>query len=69
MLFVDYGNTSEVSIADMRPLKEEHASLPVQGIRCLLRGCSKSDWSKDEKEKFEAAALDIVLDVRTIIYF
>jgi hypothetical protein len=61
--FVDYGNSSEVSIADMRPLKEEHASLPAQSIHCLLRGCEKSDWPKEDVDKFEAATLDIELDV------
>ena len=61
--FVDYGNTSEVPIADMRPLKEEHASLPAQSINCLLRGCDKSDWPKEELDKFEAATNEIELDV------
>lgn len=66
--FVDYGNTSEVPIADMRPLKEDQASLPAQGINCLLRGFEKSDWPKELSDKFEATA-DIELDVITAYLF
>jgi Tudor domain len=67
--FVDYGNTSEVSIADIRPLKEEHASLPVQGINCILRGCSKSDWSHEEIDKFDAVTKNVALDVIYIMFY
>lgn len=61
--FVDYGNTSEVSIADMRPLKEEHASLPAQSIPCLLRGFDKSEWAIEDVGKFDDATRDATLDV------
>jgi hypothetical protein len=61
--FVDSGKTSVVSIADMRPLQLEHASLPAQSINCLLRGCDKSEWSKEEVDKFKAATKDVELEV------
>jgi Tudor domain len=61
--FVDYGNTSEVSIADMRLLKEEHASVPALSINCLLRGCGKSDWPEEEVDKFDATTNEFDFDV------
>jgi hypothetical protein len=63
VLFVDYGNTSKVSITDMRLLKEEHASVPALSISCLLRGCERSDWPKEEVDKFEDATKGIELEV------
>jgi hypothetical protein len=63
--YVDYGNRSEVLIADMRPLKLKHTSLPAQSIKCLLRGCDNSDsWSKEKVDKFKAAIKDREIEVK-----
>jgi len=59
---VDYGNTSEVSNSDTRPIKEEQARLPAQSFNCLLRGFDKTKYTKEEVDKFEKS-IDVELEV------
>ena len=41
--FIDYGNTEQVSVNNIRPLSAEIAHIPVQAIPCVLFGIKVTD--------------------------
>lgn len=58
--YVDYGNTGECSINDLKFLFPDLLQYPVQAFPCKLRGYN---WSLDDAEKFAKATLDKDLTV------
>ncbi|KAH9523644.1 hypothetical protein Btru_040566, partial [Bulinus truncatus] len=53
--YIDYGNTSECSVQDLKFLFPDLLQLPVLAFPCHLRGFS---WSVDKIRKFLEATLD-----------
>ena len=58
--YVDYGNSEQCPMTEVRALRPEHLQLPVQAILCTLDGITApaSGWNPGVKEQFE----DLVLD-------
>ncbi|KAF0291967.1 Tudor domain-containing protein 1 [Amphibalanus amphitrite] len=62
VFFVDYGDTRSVSLAEVRPLRPEHAALAGQAIRCCSSDVGRSgrtNWSEQEIESFRAAVMEV----------
>ncbi|XP_052271235.1 tudor domain-containing protein 7-like isoform X3 [Dreissena polymorpha] len=57
LLFVDYGNTDDVKVEDIRWLSPETAQFPPQAINCCLYGIEplqgETAWSSKATELFE----------------
>ncbi|XP_041828326.1 tudor domain-containing 6 isoform X3 [Melanotaenia boesemani] len=49
VLFIDYGNESEVDIMNVRPLPQNLLEVPPQAFLCHLNGFNRSKGSWDEK--------------------
>lgn len=59
VLYVDYGNTADVRLNQVRRATAQFMkSPPVQAVRCCLRGSQQqaSQWSKDKVSAFDKAA-------------
>ena len=51
VFFVDYGDTRSLPLAEVRPLRPEHAALAGQAIRCCSSDVGRSGrttWSEQE---------------------
>ncbi|KAG7508685.1 hypothetical protein JOB18_021228 [Solea senegalensis] len=80
VLFVDYGNKSQVSITDVREIPVELVVLPPQAFLCELEGfnCSCGSWASGAVDEFCTRTTDKLLkltigrltrDDKTIKYF
>ncbi|KAM9354819.1 tudor domain-containing 6, partial [Pholidichthys leucotaenia] len=49
VVFIDYGNESEVDIKDIRPLPQSLLEIPPQAFLCCLNGFTESEGSWDDE--------------------
>lgn len=63
VLFVDYGNTSQVSITDVREMPPLLVEIPPQAFLCELEGFDTScgSWDSGAEDKLSALTLDKLL--------
>ena len=61
--FVDYGNQEKVSLADLRPIKEDYVKLPACAVNCSLKEDFDCQFSAQEIEEFNTA-LEQIYTVR-----
>ena len=61
--FVDYGNSDEVLLEQVKKLKDEDVALPKLAIKCSLQGisCENEDWSDDLLELFSTMTVEKTL--------
>uniref|UniRef100_A0A3Q3WR78 Tudor domain-containing protein n=1 Tax=Mola mola TaxID=94237 RepID=A0A3Q3WR78_MOLML len=65
VLFVDYGNTSKVSVTDVREMPTDLMDRPIQAFLCELEGfdASHGSWDSGAADKLLALTLDKVLEL------
>ena len=58
--FIDYGNDEEIPSRQVKQLKQQHATIPVQSFQCSLFGAKTTTgaWSDEATAKFEELAMD-----------
>ncbi|XP_071965838.1 tudor domain-containing protein 15-like isoform X2 [Antedon mediterranea] len=57
--FVDYGNTERVSVTDVKQILPEFLNLPIQGLKCVLKGMESNGASPKMKKMFSDIASGI----------
>ena len=67
--FVDWGNSEEVPVTNLKPLTEEHLLLPVQALWCSVTSNFEREFGEDEIKDFVSVVKGQVfeLEVRKII--
>jgi len=50
--FIDYGNTQQSKISDLKEINAQFLQLPVLAVECTLGGQNTS-WTAEETEKFK----------------
>lgn len=65
VLFIDYGNESEVDIKDVRSMSQRLLEIPPQAFLCFLNGFdeSKGSWDDDAHDHFYNLVIDKPLKV------
>ncbi|CAH1253582.1 TDRD6 [Branchiostoma lanceolatum] len=59
VFFVDYGDSQNTSLSDIKYLRPEFSVLPAQAIECTLKDIQPNpEWTKEAKEYFELVTLD-----------
>ncbi|XP_066272832.1 uncharacterized protein [Branchiostoma lanceolatum] len=59
VFFVDYGDSQNTSLSDIKHLQPEFSVLPAQAIECTLKDVQPNpEWTKEAKEYFELVTLD-----------
>ena len=63
--FIDYGNSEDVNMVDLKLLKEDFVKLPPFAVKCCLHGVGpvEEQWSDDAIAAFEEATSDQKLTV------
>uniref|UniRef100_UPI00398EDE7B RING finger protein 17 isoform X2 n=1 Tax=Pristiophorus japonicus TaxID=55135 RepID=UPI00398EDE7B len=60
--YVDYGNTARIPVTNIRKLKEDFLTLPIQALQCRLSDVeptnSTEGWNDCVKERFKQLALN-----------
>ncbi|XP_041054619.1 RING finger protein 17-like [Carcharodon carcharias] len=60
--YVDYGNTARIPVTNIRKLKEDFLTLPIQALRCRLSDVepinSTEGWNDSAKERFQQLTLN-----------
>ncbi|XP_033118710.1 maternal protein tudor-like isoform X2 [Anneissia japonica] len=57
--FVDYGNTERVSVTDVKQILPEFLELPIQGLKCVVKGMQTKGTSKSMVKQFADVASGI----------
>ncbi|XP_055005163.1 tudor domain-containing 6 [Boleophthalmus pectinirostris] len=65
LLFVDYGNTSQVKIGDLREIPPQLIQTPLQAFLCELEGFDSSEgsWESSAADMFSALTVDQLLQL------
>lgn len=65
VVFVDYGNTSKISVAHVRDMPSDLANTPPLAFLCELDGfdCTRGSWSSDVVSEFAEMTADKVLQL------
>lgn len=70
--YIDYGNTAQVNVNELKPLRECDLEMPAQGIRCHLANVKAKDqdngWSMDDKKYFANATSMAQLKLEIVDY-
>ena len=64
--FVDYGNVETVSYGKIKEIQPEFVKLPAQGVHCKLFCPHKSDYTKEESDRFSNALADKLLETEFV---
>ncbi|KAL4613012.1 tudor domain-containing protein 1 isoform X1 [Arapaima gigas] len=69
VIFVDYGNTSDVDLVHLRAIQPEHLLLPFQALPCWLAGVEpmEGQWSIEALQRFQTLCLDLPLEARVCV--
>nr|XP_046229723.1 tudor domain-containing 6 isoform X2 [Scatophagus argus] len=65
VLFVDYGNISQVSVTDVREMPADLMEIPPQAFLCELEGCdaSRGSWDSGVVDELSVLTADKVLQL------
>lgn len=51
--FIDYGNTQQAKVSDLKEIEPQFLKLPVLAVECTLDD-KKTTWTTEQTEKFKA---------------